>query len=296
MRFAVSYNAAFNGTDPDRLVAFAQHAEALGFEALYVQDHIALYPGADYGAGELPPTLPYFDPVDLLSFVAGTTRRILLGTGVLLLPYRHPVVLAKRLATVDVLSRGRMRLLTVGLGALPGEAAALGVDFRSRGRRADEAIDVLRLLWSGGPEGVGHRGEFFAFDNLCSYPKPHETTALPIHIGGSSAAAARRAGRRGDGYFAGGMLTEDERDRQIELARKAATDAGRDPDAVEYTRWGAADITAERVGQLAEHGVDRIVVGFAGADPGRQHDLMSEFAERFALSHRDSDGYRSRTA
>ncbi len=284
MRFATSYNTAFNGTDPDRLVAFARHAENLGFEALYVQDHIALYPGADYGAGELPPTLPYFDPLDCLSFVAAVTDRILLGTGVLLLPYRHPVVLAKRLATIDVLSRGRMRLLTVGLGALPGEARALGVEFRSRGRRADEAIDVLRLLWAGGPDGVCHRGEFFAFDNLCSYPKPHETTALPIHIGGSSAAAAQRAGRRGSGYFAGGMLTEHERDRQIELARKTAIDAGRDPAEIEYTRWGSADMSVERGEEFAEHGVDRIVVGFAGADPARQHDEMSEFAERFGLS------------
>jgi len=80
----------------------------------------------------------------MLSFVAAATRQILLGTGVLLLPYHQPVVLAKRLATIDVLSKGRMRLLTVGVGALPGEAEAAGVDFASRGRRADEAIDVLR--------------------------------------------------------------------------------------------------------------------------------------------------------
>ncbi|MBF6246292.1 TIGR03619 family F420-dependent LLM class oxidoreductase [Nocardia elegans] len=284
MRFAVSYSTAFNGTDPDRLVAFARHAEDCGFEGLYVQDHIALYPGADYGAGELPPTLPYFDPLDCLSFVAAATRRILLGTGVLLLPYRHPIVLAKRLATIDVLSRGRMRLLTVGLGSLPGEARALGVDYRTRGRRADEAIDVLRLLWAGGPEGVGHRGEFFSFDDLCSYPKPHGVSELPIHVGGSSAAAARRAGRRGNGYFAGGMLTEAERDRQFALAREAAAEAGRDPGALEYTRWGSADISADRAGQLAETGVHRLVVGFAGAEPAQQHDQMSEFAERFALA------------
>lgn len=280
MRFAVSYSTAFNGVDPDRLVAFARHAENCGFEALYVQDHIALYPGADYGGGELPPTLPYLDPLDCLSFVAAATQRLLLGTGVLLLPYRHPVVLAKRLATIDVLSRGRMRLLTVGLGALPGEARAMGVDYATRGRRADEAIDVLRLLWSGTPDGVSHSGEFFAFDNLCSYPKPYEATELPIHIGGSSTAAARRAGRRGNGYFPGGMLTEQERDRQLAQARKAAADAGRDPAAFEYTRWGSADMSAEHVEQLAEHEVDRVVVGFTGADPAQQHDQMSEFADQ----------------
>jgi len=132
----------------------------------------------------------------------------------LLLPYHHPVVLAKRLATIDVLSQGRMRLLTVGLGVLPGEAQAMGVDFATRGRRADEAIDVLRLLWTGGESGVSFDGEFFAFQNMCSFPKPHNAETLPIHVGGSSKAAARRAGRRGDGYFPGGRLTADERASQ----------------------------------------------------------------------------------
>ncbi|MCM6778594.1 TIGR03619 family F420-dependent LLM class oxidoreductase [Nocardia sp. CDC159] len=284
VKFAISYSTPFNGTDPDRLAAFARHAEGCGFESLYLQDHIALYPGASYGGGELPPTLAYFDPLDALSFVAAVTDRLLLGTGVLLLPYRHPVVLAKRLATIDHLSRGRMRLLTVGLGALPGEARALGVDFRSRGRRADEAIDVLRLLWSGGPEGVSHRGEFFDFDNLCSYPKPVDARELPIHVGGSSRAAARRAGRRGDGYFAGGLLAEDERDRQLDLARETAAEAGRDPAALEYTRWGSASVSVERVEELAAHGVTRIVVNPTAETAAEQHDQMSEFAQRFGLT------------
>ncbi|MBF6173681.1 LLM class F420-dependent oxidoreductase [Nocardia blacklockiae] len=284
MKFAISYNTAFNGTDPDRLTAFAQHAENCGFEAIYVQDHIALYPGASYGGNELPPTLTYLDPLDCLSFIAAATTRILLGTGVLLLPYRHPVVLAKRLATVDVLSKGRMRLLTVGLGTLPGEARAVGVDFATRGRRADEAIDVLRLLWAGGSEGVTHHGEFFGFDKLCSYPKPVGVQTLPIHVGGSSRAAARRVGLRGDGYFAGGMLTEHERDHQMTLARKVAAEAGRDPAALEYTRWGSSDMPVERVQDLAEHGVDRVVVNFAGSEPAQQYDQMSEFAVRFGLS------------
>jgi probable F420-dependent oxidoreductase len=238
MKFAVSYSTPYFGVDPDRLVAYARHAEDCGFEALYLPEHIAVHPGATVGTHELPPALPYADPLDCLAFVAAATRRILLGTGVLLLPYHHPVILAKRLATVDVLSKGRMRLLTVGLGTFPGEAEALGVGFGTRGRRADEAIDVLRLLWEGGDEGVSFAGGFFAFEDLCSFPKPLGVTHLPIHVGGSSRAAAHRVGRRGDGYFPGGMLMPDERALQWDLARSTAIEAGRDPDRGERDERG----------------------------------------------------------
>lgn len=283
MKFAISYNTAYYGVDPDKIMTFAQHAEDCGFESLYLQEHIVLYPGAMVGSYEMPPSLPFADPLECLSFVAAATRRILLGVGVLLVPYHHPVVLAKRLATIDVLSKGRMRLLTVGLGALPGEARAVGVEFSSRGRRADEAIDVMRLLWAGGEDGVGFDGEFFAFDSLSSFPKPHGVTQLPIHVGGSSRAAARRAGRRGDGYFPGGALTPHERGIQMDLARSSAIEAGRNPEALEYTRWGSMDVAIERVEALAAQGVTRIVVGPTATEPDQQRDEMSAFAQRFGL-------------
>ncbi|MEV5836696.1 LLM class F420-dependent oxidoreductase [Nocardia sp. NPDC052112] len=284
MKFGINYSTPYYGTDPDRLMAFAQHAEACGFESIYLPDHLALYPGAVIGAYEMPPTLPFPDPLDCLSFVAAATERILLGTGVLLLPYRHPVVLAKRLATIDLLSKGRMRLLTVGIGTLPGEAAAVGVDFASRGRRTDEAIDVLRLLWAGGADGVDYHGEFFSFDNLCVYPKPHGGDQLPIHIGGSSRAAARRVGRRGDGYFPGGMLMPAERADQWDLARSTAVAAGRDPAALEYTRWGSIDMPQDRVDGFAAQGVTRIIVGATATDQAVQLEEMSAFAERLGLA------------
>ena len=283
MKFAISYSTAYYGVDPDRIAAFARHAEDCGFDALYMPEHIVLYPGAAVGTMQLPVTLPYVDPLDCLAFVAAATRRMLLGTAVLLLPYQHPVILAKRLATVDLLSRGRMRLLTVGVGALEGEAKAVGVDFASRGRRADEAIDVLRLLWGGGEDGVSYAGEFFAFEGLSSYPKPLGGGSLPIHVGGSSLAAARRAGRRGDGFFPGGALSAVERAGQWELVKAAAVEAGRDPGALEYTRWGSIDMTAEQVEVYAAQGVTRIVVGPATADPEGQRAEMSEFAERFGM-------------
>ncbi|MET9243836.1 LLM class F420-dependent oxidoreductase [Nonomuraea sp. NPDC003709] len=282
MKFAISYSTA-DGLDPDGLVTYARHAEDCGFEGLYLPEHVVLYPGAAVGPFELPPALPFPDPLDCLAFVAAATRRILLGTAVLLLPYHHPVVLAKRLATIDVLSKGRMRLLTVGLGTLPGEARAMGVDFGTRGRRTDEAIDVLRLLWGGDEKGVSFHGEFFGFDDVTSYPKPYSGTHLPIHVGGSSRAAARRAGRRGDGYFPGGALTPEERAIQWELARATAAEAGRDPGALEHTRWGSIDMSAERVEAFAAQGVTRVVVGPTSADPEQQRDEMSAFAERFAL-------------
>jgi probable F420-dependent oxidoreductase len=289
VKFAISWSTPFLGVDGERMVACARHAEACGFEALYLPEHIVLHPGATIGPMELPPSLPFGDPLDCLSFVAGATERILLGTAVILLPYHHPVILAKRLATIDVLSRGRMRLLTVGLGSLPVEAGAVGVDFVSRGRRADEAIDVLRLLWAGGEDGVSHHGEFFDFDDLCSYPKPCAARGLPIHVGGSSRAAARRAGLRGDGWFPGGALTAHERAHQLGLACEAAISVGRDPAAIEYTRWGAMDMSREQVEALAADGVTRLVVGVPEGEPDPQRDALSAFAERMGLS---ADGAR----
>ena len=283
MKFGVMYNTGVYGVDPDAMIAVARHAEDIGFESFYVPEHIALYPGAAVGSAVFPPATPIADPLECLSFVAAATQRILLGTGVLLLPYHHPVVLAKRLATVDLLSKGRMRLLTIGVGSLPGEAAAAGVDYATRGRRADEAIDALRLLWAGDERGVSFDGEFFSFSDVCSFPKP--TAPLPVHVGGSSRAAARRAGLRGDGWFPGGRLTEAERASQVDLVRATARDAGRDADAdaLEYTRWGSIDMTAADVEAHAARGTTRLVFGPASTDLNEQREQLSAFAERLKL-------------
>jgi probable F420-dependent oxidoreductase len=282
VKFGLAYNTgAYGVVDPDAMIAVARHAEDCGFESFYTPEHVALYPDANVYGRSFPSDLPIADPLECLAFVAAATERILLGTGVLLLPYHQPVVLAKRLATIDLLSKGRMRLLSVGVGALPGEAAAVGVDYATRGRRADEAIDVLRLLWAGDKNGVSFDGEFFSVVAACSFPKP--TSPLPIHIGGSSRAAARRAGLRGDGYFPGGGLSEAERASQIELMRATAREAGRDPDALEVTRWGSIDLTAEDVAQYAAAGVDRLVFGPTTNKMSEQLDQLSAFAERLSL-------------
>ncbi|HWG62386.1 MAG TPA: TIGR03619 family F420-dependent LLM class oxidoreductase [Streptosporangiaceae bacterium] len=283
MKFGLAYNTAYYGADPDLMAAAARHAENCGFESFYMSEHIVMYPGATAGPVALPPDLAVADPLECLAYVAAVTSTLLLGTAVLLLPYHHPVVLAKRLATLDVLSRGRMSLLTVGLGVLPGEAAAAGVDFRTRGRRADEAIDVLRLLWSGGAAGVSFQGEFFSLSAACSFPKPHDGRILPVHVGGSSLAAARRAGRRGDGYFPGGRLTLEQRAEQIAVMRAEAAAAGRDPAALEYTRLGQIDMAPDEARARASQGVTRLVVSPSSTELAGIQAEISSFAHRLGL-------------
>jgi probable F420-dependent oxidoreductase len=281
MKFGLIYNTGVVGTDPANLKAVARHADDLGFESFYLPEHITLYPGARVGETELAPDLPIADPLECLTFVAASTSSILLGTGVLLLPFHHPVVLAKRLATLDTLSGGRMRLFTIGVSSLPGEAAAVGIDYATRGRRADEAMDVLRALWSGDATGTSFDGEFYSFQNVTSFPKPLQM--LPIHVGGSSAAAARRAGRRGDGFFAGGLLAPADRLAQIELMRETARAEGRDPGLLEYTRWGSINIEPGGVEAYSAQGVDRLVVGTTSTDPGEQLRQLEAFATRHGL-------------
>jgi probable F420-dependent oxidoreductase len=283
MKFGLVYHTGAFGIEPEQVTAIARHAEQCGFESFFTTEHIALYPGVTLGRIPIAPDTPIADPLEVLSFVAGVTERIILGTSVLLLPFHQPVVLAKRLATIDQLSRGRMRLFGIGVGALAKEAEAAGVDFHTRGRRADEAIDVLRLLWAGDAEGVSFDGEFYSFTDLCSYPKPYQASTLPIHIGGSSPAAARRVGLRGDGYFPGGGITSEQRTAQLALMRETARAAGRDADALEYTRWGNIAMTPDEVAALAAEGVSRLIISPTTADLAGQKQELGAFAEQHSL-------------
>lgn len=277
--------------DPDWMVAFARHLEACGFESIVAVEHTVLltrydsvYPYDNSGRVGLAPDCPIPDPLDLLAFLAGHTRRLGLATGVLVLPNHHPVVLAKRAATVDALSGGRLRLC-VGVGWLKEELAACDVDFESRGRRADEQLAVMRELWAQRPDGASFAGEFFDFENVMCHPKPVAKERLPIHIGGHSRAAARRAGCLGDGFQPLGV-TGPRLASLIALMRDEASSADRDPAALEVSLGHAVTkIDAERAAALVDQGADRLVLAMPPTtDIEHAKDLLSACAQRLSLS------------
>lgn len=276
--------------DPDWMVAFARHLEACGFESIVVVEHTVLltrydsvYPYDSSGRVGLAADCPIPDPLDLLAFLAGHTSSLGLATGVLVLPNHHPVVLAKRAATVDALSGGRLHLC-VGVGWLSEELAACGVEFDSRGRRADEQLAVLRALWAQRPEGASFAGEFFNFENVMSYPKPVAGERLPIHIGGHSRAAARRAGRLGDGFQPLGV-TGPQLASLLALMRDEASSAGRDAAALEVSLGhSVTKVDAERAAALADQGADRLVLAMPPTtDIEQAKDLLSACAQRLSL-------------
>ena len=273
------------------MVAFAQHLEACGFESIVAVEHTVLmaryasvYPYDKSGRVELPADCPVPDPLDLLVFLAGHTTTLELATGALVLPNHHPVVLAKRVATVDVMSGGRLRLC-VGMGWMREEVEACGAAFDSRGRRADEQLQVMRALWDDCPRGTAFHGEFFEFDAAMCHPKPVSGPRLPIHVGGHSPAAARRAGRFGDGFQPLGVTTSV-LSALVSLMRDEAQKAGRDPAALELTLGHlVTKIDADRAAKLTEMGADRIVLAMPPiADIERAKDLVSACAQRLSLT------------
>ena len=203
----VQCGLVLGGLSRDAALTQAREAEALGFDSLWVGDHIAFH-------------VPILESLSLVSFLAGATERVMLGTGVYLLPLRHPTLAAKSAATADLLSGGRL-IFGVGVGGeYPPEFEASGVPVRERGTRMDEAIPLLRRLWT--EERVAHEGKHYRFGPISPAPKPVQPGGPPIWIGGRSPTAMRRAGLLGDGYVS--TMTSPERYRaNLELI---ATHAG----------------------------------------------------------------------
>ena len=287
MRYDVFLPTATGVTaDPDWVRTFAQHAEACGFDGLVVVEHTvvvrdyeAAYPYDASGRMEIDPSCDLPDPLEVLAFVAGVTQRIALATGVLVLPNHHPVMLAKRAATLDRLSGGRLRLC-VGMGWMREEVEALGVDFATRGRRADEQLQVLRALWE--QEVFDHEGEFFSLKGAVSRPAPAHR--IPLLIGGHSPAAARRAGRYGDGLQPLGVAGE-QLQQLVASMRAAADEAGRDPDALELVLGHlVTGIDADKAARLEGLGATRIALHSSQGDLEAAKDELSACAARLGLS------------
>ena len=260
MKFALHFG---NNTFPDGAGAarLARLAEAAGFDSVFAVDHVALpesyestYPYAP--GGRLPggqfAAMP--DPLIWMAFAAAATTRLRLMTGVIILPLRNPLVLAKQVATLDQMSGGRIEL-GIGVGWLREEFEALGIPFAERGRRADEHVAAMRALWR--EDGASFAGRFVAFDRVTCSPKP-VARAVPIIVGGHSEAAARRAGRIGDGFFPS-IGAQVDTMPLLDVVRRSAEAAGRDPGAIE------------------------ILTGCPDALPGSGRDPLAAVAERQRL-------------
>lgn len=273
--------------DPEWMLPLAAHIEACGFGALVAVEHAVMmaeydstYPYDPSGRVELAAECPVPDPLELLAFIASATSTLGLATGVLVLPNHQPVVLAKRIATLDALSGGRFRLC-VGMGWMREEIEACGAEFETRGRRADEQIEVLRALWSGEP--TSYDGEFFSFEHAVCRPAPG-TRSIPVHVGGHSRAAARRAGRLGDGLQPLGVAGEELQALRAEMAR-SAEEAGRDPGALELSLGHLVTrVDRDRADRLAEMGATRLVLAMSDTpDLAQALDELSACAERLGL-------------
>ena len=255
-------------TDADWVRAFGALCEEVGVESVWSVEHLLVAvdyePRYSYSAdGRMPgaPGTVMPDPLEWLAYFAACTSTVKLGTSVVVIPLHAPLVLAKRVATLDALSGGRV-IFGVGLGWQVEEYQGVGVPYEERGARADEAIEVFRALWADDP--VSFTGPFTRVAPSSVLPKPAQGAGLPVVVGGSTPAAARRAGRLGDGFFPYVISPEDFAAR-IEEIRATAVEHGRDPDAIELTVWqgsykpgGAFDLDLAK--QYADLGVTRFVV------------------------------------
>ncbi len=225
-------------TNRDWVTAFLRMAEENEVESVWAVEHVVM--GVDYdplylysedGRAPAGPTTVMPDPLEWLAFAAAVTDRVRLGTSVIVASQHSAAILAKRVATLDALSGGRVRL-GVGIGWQKEEYAAIGVPYRDRGRRLDECIAGMRALWAEGP--AKYEGKYVQFDGVVCDTKPARPGGVPILVGGSSSFAARRAGRLGDGFLPYAISPEELGERVHEM-RAVATENGRDSDAIEVS-------------------------------------------------------------
>jgi probable F420-dependent oxidoreductase len=201
---------------PETAARLARAAEAAGFESLWVADHVVL-PDPPLPQRPMAPDMRLLDPVVMLTFLAAHTTRIRLGTGVIVLPQRHPLVLAKQLATLDVLSNGRL-MFGMGVGWCEPEFRALGAPFEQRGRMGDDYLAAMRAIWT--QEKPAYQGRYVSFAGVQAQPQPQQRPTPPIIVGGRTPAAFRRAVEHGHGWYGFGLSAEQTA-HDIEALREA---------------------------------------------------------------------------
>jgi probable F420-dependent oxidoreductase len=269
----------------DTLITLARRVEALGFDSVWASDHVVIpfeirsrYPYNATGDFPLPPTTTFLEPLTALALVAGVTERLRLGTTVLVLPHRHPVLAAKMLATLDHLAPGRV-ILGAGVGWMREEIELLGAPYDQRGAWTDEAIQIMRKCWR--DERVSHRGRFFNIPEIGVAPKPARGT-IPIWIGGHTPRAMRRVAELGEGWHAAFATPDVMRKGLVEL-KAACAKAGRNPAEVTLSvRLGLAakrpsgEVLEELKG-LQEHGVSHVIVETRVASAPDMTQLLDRF-------------------
>ena len=221
MKFGFSLSNNQGIEDVQSIIRLATRAETLGFDSVWASDHVFNVSYVYERIGDRP----YYDPLTILSYIAAVTTRIGLGTSVLVLPYHHPMRLAKAAATLDVLSGGRV-MLGVGVGVIAEELNAMGSPYEERGARTDEAIAIMQALWT--QSRPSHHGRVYQFSGMAFAPKPLQKPHIPILIGGVSRAAIRRAARLGNGWHPTALAPEVLRESMRYLAEQAQA-AGRRP-------------------------------------------------------------------
>ena len=281
MKVGIAFANILNFGTPEGSIQFAQAAEKAGVDSLWTVEHVIYpsnydseYPYDTSGKMMMAPDTDLTDPLIWLTWLAANTSSIRLGTGILILPERNPLVLAKELGTLDSLSGGRVEL-GIGVGWLKEEFDALGIPWERRGARTDEYVAVMQKLWSGNE--VSFDGEFVSFENISSNPKPVHGS-VPITIGGHSDAAARRAGRIGNGFFPG----NGDLQHMLNLMNESAEQNGRDPKEIEVN-WGDNEIMGSdpiaAAEKLKSQGVTRIILPSV-MFLNNTEEQLAEFGER----------------
>lgn len=229
MKLSVDFPSVAFREGPGKVLDMARGLEDIGYDEIAVFDHVVMgYPTEDRSGPRYPPKMPILEAMMLLAQIGAVTDRIGLSTEVLVLPQRQPVLAAKQFSTLDTLSSGRVRV-GVGVGWQESEYEALGEAFGDRGRRMDEAIEVMRRCWA--DEKIDFDGDHYQLDAIAMEPKPPQG-ALPVWIGGGSAAALRRTGQLGDGWMGTALVDTDAMTNSMATIRRHAEAAGRDPDSI----------------------------------------------------------------